>query len=229
VPVATLTALPSRFESLGALGPIVVLNGSVYAAWWLAPSRFMFRHFTHAPLRGPHWTLLLAAFSHRSLMHLGLNMWALHSFGAPLQERWGEHRFAAAYISACAVSSAGVSVLAALAPAALAAPGLGASGGVMALVVAACLLEPHSRVSIPFAPQLSLPAGDAVKLIIGADTVGLCATLLGIPSPLGHAAHLGGQAFGCWLLLGGGLSQLDRALHHARGAWRDHAGKAGRT
>ena len=222
VSVATLTAVPGRVDSLGAIGPIALANGVVYAAWWVAPTGFMARHFMHAPLRGPHWALLLAAFSHRSLMHLGVNMWALHSFGAPLQERWGRHKFAAAYVTACAASSAGVSVLAAVAPAALAVPGLGASGGVMALVTAACLLEPDARVGVPFAPpQFSLPAGDALKLIVGVDAMGLCAALLGIPSPLGHAAHLGGQAFGCWLVVGGGLRGLDEALHRARSVWRN--------
>ena len=62
---------------------------------------------------------------------------------------------------------------------------------------------------------------DALKLIVGVDAMGLCAALLGIPSPLGHAAHLGGQAFGCWLVVGGGLRGLDEALHRARSVWRN--------
>ena len=90
VSAATLAELPGRWERLGVLGPLCVLNSVVYAAWWLVPSPFMRRHFLHSPLRGPPWTILLAAFSHQSLLHLGCNMWALLSFGHLLQERWGQ-------------------------------------------------------------------------------------------------------------------------------------------
>ena len=65
VPVATLAELPGRWERLGVLGPLCVLNSMVYASWWLAPAPLMRRHFLHAPLRGPPWTILLAAFSHQ--------------------------------------------------------------------------------------------------------------------------------------------------------------------
>ena len=61
VSAATLTDLPGRWERLGVLGPLCVLNSVVYAAWWLVPSPFMRRHFLHSPLRGPPWTILLAA------------------------------------------------------------------------------------------------------------------------------------------------------------------------
>ena len=218
VSTGTLTELPSRWERLGVLGPLCLLNSLVYAAWWLAPAALMRRHFLHTPLRGPPWTILLAAFSHQSLLHLGCNMWALLSFGRVLQERWGPCMFGAIFVSACVVSSAAVSVLAAALPAAaLAAPGLGASGGIMALVCAACLLEPNSRVGIPFSPGHSVRAGDMVWYIAGMDAAGLLAVmLLGFNSPVGHAAHLGGQAFGAWLIYGSGLGLMHAATDRVR-------------
>ena len=220
VPAATLKAIPGIWDRLGIIGPLCLVNISVYAAWWLAPARIMSRHFLHTPLSGPRWTLLLAAFSHQTLVHLGLNMWALVSFGASLQERWGAYMFGAVFVSACAFSSAGVSVLAAAVPA-LAVPGLGASGGVMAMVCASCLVEPNNTVGVPFVPGMSVRAGEAIWYIVGADALGLLAVvLLGVRSPIGHAAHLGGQAFGSWLLLGGGLGLLHETTDRMRNAWR---------
>lgn len=67
---------------------IIGLNTLVFAAWQIPrASRFMSRFFLHwAPDAGKKGTMLLSAFSHMSLPHLGFNMLALYSFGSMLAE-----------------------------------------------------------------------------------------------------------------------------------------------
>ena len=87
----------------------------------------------------------------------------------------------------------------------------------MALVCASCLLEPNNRVAFPFVPGVSVRAGEAIWYIVGIDAVGLLAVvLLGLRSPIGHASHLAGHAFGCWLLLGGGLGLVNDITDRSR-------------
>ena len=138
--------------------------GRAGRCYWQVPIHFIVLLTSCVLLTPPyvHVYMLLAAFSHRSLLHLGCNLWVLHNFATPLQERWGTHALATAYVGACVFSSAGVSILAALLPA-LAGPGLGASGAVFALVAASCLVDPSSRVCIPFLPEFSLAAGAGLQ------------------------------------------------------------------
>lgn len=213
-----LHSVPARWNELGALGPIIGCNVMVYAMWWLAPSRVMARHFVHSPLRGPPWAAVLSAFSHQTILHLACNMFALHSFGTHLQQQWGAPSFGGLYVSACVASGAMVSCLAIAFPRALALPGLGASGAVFTVVAAVCLLEPAAQVRIPFVPAdwFSVSGENFLKCIIPFDAAGLVWVIAGMPSPLGHAAHLGGQAFGVWLILGGGLLLFEHAVSQAR-------------
>jgi membrane associated rhomboid family serine protease len=78
---------------------------------------------------GEYWRLLTAAFLHGSIIHLGLNMYALFLFGPPLEAAFGRARFLAVYrVSAVGGSAASYAV------AAPGSPSLGASGAVFGLL-----------------------------------------------------------------------------------------------
>jgi membrane associated rhomboid family serine protease len=107
-------------------------------------------------------------------------MYALHTFGRPLEAQWGSDKFAALYVSACACSGAAVALLAVTGIPSLAVAGLGASGGVYCIAVASCLNMPSARVGIPLVPiEYSVPATDLPKYAAMFDSVGLLACALG--------------------------------------------------
>jgi rhomboid-like protein len=198
-----------RFEtqaehaSRSVLGPIVMLNTAVYAAWKLLPNSALLRcNFMHWPLSGRAFQLLGSTFSHRSLLHLACNMVGLWSFGHAIAPAVGPENFLAGYLSA-GVLSAFANVLVKVAcKSKVPTPSLGASGAVMALVAMAAASFPYSQfVFFGVAPPVG--AEKALQGLVAFETAGVMAVACGFKSPVAHAAHLGGLATG-WAFCGGG-------------------------
>ena len=144
------------------------------------------------------WQLLSYGFLHGGLLHLFFNMLVLFMFGAPLEHVWGGRRFATYYL-AC-IAGAGVCQLLVatwmMSEGQTAYPTVGASGGVLGLVLAYGLIFPQQKVMI-FPIPFFIPARIAVVLIgLFALFAGVTGTMPGIA----HFAHLGGMLTGGLLI-----------------------------
>ncbi|MGY0504063.1 rhomboid family intramembrane serine protease [Luteimonas sp. e5] len=144
------------------------------------------------------WQVLSYGFMHGNLMHLLFNMLVLFMFGAPLEHVWGQRRFLIFYL-ACVVG-AGLCQLALgawmVAEGSPAYPTVGASGGVLGLVLGYALIFPKQKVVI-FPIPFFIPARVAVLLIGG---FALFAGFSGRVPGIAHFAHLGGMLTG-WLII----------------------------
>ena len=144
------------------------------------------------------WQLLSYGFMHGGFFHLFFNMLVLFMFGAPLEHVWGPRRFLQFYL-ACIVG-AGLCQLAVgswmVSEGAGAYPTVGASGGVLGLVLGYGLLFPQQKVMI-FPIPFFIPARIAVVLI---GAFALFAGATGTMPDIAHFAHLGGMLTG-WILI----------------------------
>lgn len=144
------------------------------------------------------WQLLSYGFLHGSFFHLFFNMLALFMFGASLEQVWGSRRFTWFYL--LCIVGAGLCQLAVgwwmVSTGERAYPTLGASGGVLGLVLGFGMIFPKQKIMI-FPIPFFIPAKVAVFLIGGfALFAGLTDTMPGIA----HFAHLGGMLT-AWLLI----------------------------
>ncbi|MDO4710102.1 MAG: rhomboid family intramembrane serine protease [Pseudomonadota bacterium] len=144
------------------------------------------------------WQLLSYGFLHGSLFHLFFNMLALFMFGSVLEQVWGKKRFLWFYL--LCIVGAGLCQLAVgwwmLSNGEPAYPTLGASGGVLGLVLGFGMVFPNQKIMI-FPIPFFIPAKVAVLLIGGfALFVGFTGSVPGIA----HFAHLGGMLT-AWLLI----------------------------
>lgn len=154
------------------------------------------------------WQLVTYSVLHGSLLHLGLNMFALWMFGGALEQRWGGARYLLTYL-ASVVGGALVQVAASAYFLHGSGPVIGASGGVFGLLLAYAMYFPRRAISFVFLPFIRIPAP---IFVLG---YGIVEFLLGITNPDGgvaHFAHLGG-------LLGGWIAVR---YFRARGAFGEH-------
>ena len=193
--------------SRSVLGPVVLLNAAVYAAWSLLPnSALLSRHFVHSPMSGRAIPLLASVFSHRTIFHLGFNMMALWSFGHIVAPSMGPENFLAGYLSAGALSSFASTAVSVACKCPR--PGLGASGAVLAVVAITAVKMPDANFLL--LGLVPVQADTALKGLVAVDTIGVVAMACGFHSPLGHAAHLGGTAAGyAFAKLGGAAALQD--------------------
>jgi len=141
------------------------------------------------------WQLVTYSFLHGDWTHIAFNMLALWMFGGPIERLFGSRPFALYYF-VCVIGAA----LAQLAVIAYFTggydPTLGASGGVMGLLLAFGMMYPQVRVIALFFP-IPIPAWLFV-IIYGALELFLGVT--GTQSSVAHFAHLGGMAIGFVLI-----------------------------
>jgi len=144
------------------------------------------------------WQLLTYGFLHGGWMHIFFNMLALFMFGAPLEYVWKQNRFLTYYL--LCIVGAGLCQLAvgwwSMAHGSPAYPTVGASGGILGLVLAYGLIFPTQKVMI-FPIPFFMPARIAVVLI---GAFALFAGATGTMPSVAHFAHLGGMATG-WLMI----------------------------
>ena len=135
------------------------------------------------------WQLLTSAFLHGGLAHLGLNMFALYSFGTMVERAVGSRRFGGLYLAS--VISAGLVQLLVVTAGSDggAVPTVGASGGVFGVLLAFAWLFPHARVMLLFPP---IPM-KAWVLVTAYAVIELTSGVLGTSQGVAHFAHLGGM------------------------------------
>lgn len=134
-----------------------------------------------------------------SLLHIAFNMFALWMFGAPVAEYWGAQRFWRFYL----ISGIGAGIIIAAWPALpllwgaapmapYFMPTLGASGAIMAVLLAYSLLWPDRTIFLIF-PPIPIKAIYFIPLIFLIEFVGG-------PANISHVGHIGGLLVG-WILL----------------------------
>ena len=147
------------------------------------------------------WQIFTHMFMHGGIWHLFFNMFALYTFGSPVERTIGTKKFLILYFVAgfgAAAMHFGVMNLqlatleAKMAEGSSAAlqtyatlksiPTVGASGAIYGLLISYALLYPQSRLTIIFA---------LIELFTG---------IHGLDDGVAHFAHLGGMLFG-WLLI----------------------------
>ena len=189
----------------GAVPIILVINIVVFLMWWYSEGDrefyvFMRDNFS-VSLTGVKnwrpWILLTAAFSHYYGMHLFVNMFVLYSFGTVMEKVLGTRRFVIFYLLGCFVASV-AHVLLSLIPELGNTAGVGASGGVAAIMVLFAFMFPRQIILLFFV--LPLPAILAAVLFVGYDAYSLIRQIIDAGfeghARIGHGAHLGGAAFG---------------------------------
>lgn len=204
-----------------ALWVIVALNVAVFLLWHLAPlaggvgDRFMQRQFlvsSQTIAHGRVWTLLTSEFSHESLLHLAFNMLTLVSLGIDVERVLGSRAFTHLYVMGAMIASAAYVVYDWATPGSV--PALGASGAVMAVVVAGAYLFPGRRVLLFFLiPMRQL---FAVGVFLTVDLLGMFSSGA---DHIAHAAHLGGALYGWWYQHGVMRRYLEERLTRIRPAW----------
>lgn len=141
------------------------------------------------------WQLLTYGFLHGSVMHIAFNMLALWMFGGPIERLFGSRPFAIYYL-VCVIGAAAAQLLVVRFFTGGFYPTLGASGGVMGLLLAFGMMYPQARVMALLIP-VPMPAWLFVILY------GVMELIFGITrtqSGVAHFAHLGGMVVG-WVLI----------------------------
>jgi rhomboid-like protein len=176
-------------ESQKTMYALILFNSIIFFAWSLRPtSIFMNRYFLHSITSHP-LSMLGSIFSHKSILHLGFNMFALMSFGSFLHDKMGREQFLAFYLSSGMSSSLASHIYKSLRKNYT--PSLGASGAIFGLV-GGCAHYPELKVSLIFLPIHSVPINQALPLMMGVDSLGILLNW----KVFDHAAHLGGSLFG---------------------------------
>ncbi len=144
------------------------------------------------------WQLVSYAFLHGGWAHIFFNALALYQFGQRIEQTLGTRKYAI-YFFVCVVG-AGLSQL--LVTSLMASSGsppiptIGASGGVIGLLLAYAIFFPHDRMMMIIPPvEMS-----ARTMVIVFGVISLVLGITGTAAGIAHFAHLGGMLFG-WLLL----------------------------
>ncbi|KAL6075632.1 Rhomboid family intramembrane serine protease [Balamuthia mandrillaris] len=188
--------LPASQQTIYAL---LLANTAVFGAWkygqFFNPrvALFMQRHFLlsveNVKAKRFH-TILSSAFSHMTVMHMGLNMYGLYAFGSELHNHMDRTSFLSLYLGGGFFASA--ASLAHKLKFGSTIPSLGASGCLFAVLWAYALAFPDTHLGIIFLP-FAWPAINVTTAVLAFDVIGMLGRLkLG----LDHAAHIGGALFG---------------------------------
>ncbi|HUD42566.1 MAG TPA: rhomboid family intramembrane serine protease [Dokdonella sp.] len=141
------------------------------------------------------WQVLTYGFLHGSVMHIAFNMLALWMFGGPIERLFGSRPFAVYYL-VCVIGAAAAQLIVVSFFTGGFYPTVGASGGVMGLLLAFGMMYPQARVMALLIP-VPMPAWLFVILY------GVMELIFGITrtqSGVAHFAHLGGMVVG-WVLI----------------------------
>lgn len=177
---------------------LLVANGLLYALERFSPN-FMIATFGLWPVDSGYfrpWQLLTYGFLHdvNSLYHIGFNMLGLWMFGRHIEPMMGTQRFIIYYLT-CVVGAGAIQLLVA------AFTGgeyytVGASGGLMGILLAYAIAFPNQTIML-LIPPIPMKAKYFVVLFALASLVlGVSGRAAGVA----HFAHLGGMLFGFLLL-----------------------------
>ena len=174
--------------------PILAINILVFALWRVpALQPIMYKYFCGDPqLTNKGLPMLLSAFSHHSIIHLGCNMFVLHSFMGPIISTLGKEQFMGLYMSSCVITSFFSHVL--KISSGRMGSSLGASGAICTILGVFATMVPDARMQIVFLPFFTFSASVGIKCLMALDTAGIVAGW----RVFDHAAHLSGVLFGIW-------------------------------
>jgi membrane associated rhomboid family serine protease len=141
-----------------------------------------------------YYRLVTSAFLHAGWMHLLLNLFTLHSFGAHLEWRFGPGQMLLVYFG----SVIGGSLLSLCLHRHHDYSAYGASGGVCGLIFAVILMNPRGLMTI-FPLPIAVPGWLYAVAFLAASFYAMKAGR----DNIGHDAHIGGAMFG--LLIAAGL------------------------
>lgn len=138
---------------------------------------------------GEVWRLLTYGFCHSTggLLHILFNMWVLWMFGRLVEPLYGSREFLAFYLLAIVASGLCFLGVDAVTPVHL--PAVGASGGVMAVVILTAMHYPRMTVLVMFVLPVELRWLAIAYVVL--DATGMLEGDIGVA----HSAHLGGAAF----------------------------------
>ncbi|XP_015781431.1 presenilins-associated rhomboid-like protein, mitochondrial [Tetranychus urticae] len=139
-------------------------------------------------------SMILHIFSHSSLLHLAANMYVLYSCLPMINYHLGTSQSWALYLSA-GVFASFISIVHKCCRG-IHQPSLGASGAILGILAASCMINPDAKLGILFIPNLLFPAKYGICGIIAFDTMGIIRRW----KLFDHAAHLGGTLFGIWYI-----------------------------
>jgi len=182
--------------------PICFLNCLVFAAWRVpALQATMLKWFSGNPASSATCLpMLTSAFSHYSFMHLGLNMYALHSFMGPAVHMLGQEQFVAVYLTSAVLTSL-ASYAFKIGTGGMG-YSLGASGAICTVLGIFATMVPDAKLQIIFLPMITFTASTAIKGMMCLDAAGM---VMGWKF-FDHSAHLAGVLYGIfWCHLGSRL------------------------
>lgn len=142
------------------------------------------------------WSIITYMFFHADLWHLGFNMYALYIFGQILVNYIGNRKILPVFILGGIAGALLCIVMFNLIPALqpnLYYPMLGASAGVMAIVLAAATLQPEHELNLLFFGPVRIKYIALFFILLDLTTITKS-------NPGGHIAHLGGAIFGYFFI-----------------------------
>lgn len=161
-------------------------RSSLLGAWW---RETLYLHPFDVFARGHVWQPLTSMFLHADFFHILFNMWFLYIFGKGIENLYGRRNFLAFYL--CAGIFAGLAYSAIGVVTRNPTPAIGASGGVMGVVVLYAFHFPYQRLYVwGILPVL---VWQLAAFFVGLD---LLYFLGGAGGNVANAAHLGGALFG---------------------------------
>lgn len=172
---------------------LIAANVAVFAARFPLGERMLYDlfglHTADVMERGQVWQLLSYGFLHADGSHLLFNMLGIYFFGSLVEERIGARRFRLFYLF-CVLLAGAVQILVDLGFRRRGGVTVGASGGIMGILVMCALCEPRRVVYLwgLFGMEMRFLVPAYVLL----DLVGAGSGFSGIA----HAAHLGGALGG---------------------------------
>ncbi len=142
------------------------------------------------------YQLVTYMFLHGSFQHLFFNMFALWMFGRTLEYELGPRRFLTYYMI-CGIGAALIQMLVAYYMGEYGTVLIGASGGVMGLLLAFGVMHPNAMIMllippIPMKAKYFVMIYAAIELFLGASGRG---------GNVAHFAHIGGMLWGYLLLM----------------------------
>ncbi|KAJ2772532.1 hypothetical protein IWQ56_001340 [Coemansia nantahalensis] len=196
----------------GVVIAIIGINGVVYLMWQSGITRakslndlglytWMRDNFTTSWANleaGRVWTLLTAGFSHMNMVHMGVNMLVLYSFGTDIARLLGVRRFALFYLAAAACGNVFSSVANGYIlprvsgnPSLRGQAALGASTSVVAISTLFACLYPNAQLLVFFV--IPAPAWLVAVGLVGWDMYRVVSMQ---QSKVDGAGHLGGAVAG---------------------------------
>ena len=186
---------------------LLIANAAVFAIELFDSSGYLIRSLGLVPnsvITGPLiYQVATYMFLHdpHSLLHVAFNMLMLWMFGSEIERLWGTRKFVRFYLSAGILAGIFTVIMT---PYSMV-PHIGASGAVLAVLVAFAVLWPDRTVLLWF--FIPIRVKYLMIFIVGLD---LIVVLAGAKDGIAHWTHLGGAAYGLVYMKGKGLGPVIR-------------------